>query len=491
MRKLRNTIPWNAACAVLLLCFATTPSSAQTFTTIANFGAPQTGSEPDYGPLAQGLDGNFYGATTAGGVGGRGTTYKMTPTGRLTRLDRFGGDHGSAPYGGLIQATNGNLYGTTSDGGPDRAGTLFKMTIDGALNTLRSFNGTDGETPYATLIQAVNGNFYGTTVEGGASSGCNGYACGTIFEITPSGTLTTLYSFCSQSNCTDGAEPFAGLVQAANGTFYGTTTAGGAFASECGGQGCGTVFKITPSGELATLYSFCSQTNCTDGKNPDAALLQAEDGNFYGTTSGGGLGGGTIFKITPSGTLTTLYNFCSQSNCTDGYTPYAALIQATDGNFYGTTYLGGGGGNCFYGCGTVFKITAGGALTTLHSFSGPDGEGLDAGLVQATNGKLYGTTSGGGTKITGTGTAFSLSMGLGPFVETLIGSGKVGATVIILGTKLTGTTAVSFNGTAAAFTVVSETEITTTVPSGATTGFVTVTTPSGKLKSNKKFRITG
>jgi uncharacterized repeat protein (TIGR03803 family) len=151
--------------------------------------------------------------------------------------------------------------------------------------------------------------------------------------------------------------------------------------------------------------------------------------------------------------------------------------------------IGGGAGNCFYGCGTVFKITAGGTLTTLHSFSGPDGDSVDAGLVQATNGKLYGTTAGGGTK--GGGTAFSLSMGLGPFVETLIGSGKVGANVIVLGTKLTGATAVSFNGTAATFTVVSNTEITTTVPSGATTGFVTVTTPSGKLKSNKKFRITG
>jgi uncharacterized repeat protein (TIGR03803 family) len=167
-----------------------------------------------------------------------------------------------------------------------------------------------------------------------------------------------------------------------------------------------------------------------------AGLIQATDGNFYGTTwdSVGGTNFGTIFKITPSGGLTTLHSFCPQHPCTDGATPYAGLVQATDGSFYGTTTLGGA---------------------------------------------------------TGVGTIFKLSVGLSPFVESLPTSGNVRATVKILGTKLTGTTAVSFNGIAATFTVVSGTEITTTVPSGATTGFVTVTTPSGKLKSNKKFRITG
>jgi uncharacterized repeat protein (TIGR03803 family) len=349
------------------------------------------------------------------------------------------------------------------------------------LTTLHAFNGSDGSSPLSGLVQAANGVFYGTTDGGGAHNS------GTIFKIAPTGAFTTLYNFCSLADCTDGQAPTAGLVQAANGSLYGTTASGGAFVSECGGQGCGTIFKITPSGALTTLYSFCAQSNCTDGKNPDAALVQASDGNFYGTTSLGGLAGeGTVFKITPSGALTTLYNFCSQANCADGQNPYGTLIQATDGDFYGTTWIGGSGSGC---CGTVFKINKDGTLTTLHSFSGPDGESVYAGLVQATNGKLYGTTAGGGTK--SNGTAFSLSMGLGPFVKTLIGSGKVGAAVVILGTRLTGTTAVSFNGTAATFTVVSNTEIRTTVPSGATTGFVTVTTPSGKLKSNKKFRITG
>jgi uncharacterized repeat protein (TIGR03803 family) len=468
---------WKKVCGVFLLSAAAIVSPAQTFSTIANFGAPQTGSDPDWGPLAQGSDGNFYGATTRGGVGRRGTIYKMTPSGKLTRLVRFGADDGSAPYGGLVQSTNGYLYGTTSDGGLDHAGTVFKMTMEGAINTLHSFHGTDGAVPYATLVQVANGNLYGTTTGGGANSR------GTVFKMTPGGTVTTLYSFCSQTNCTDGDGPFAGVVQATDGNFYGTTSVGGATVRG------GTVFKITSAGTLTILYSFCSQSNCTDGKNPEAALIQANDGSLYGTTSlGGSRGGGTIFKITPSGTLTTLYHFCSQSNCTDGQNPYSALIQATDGNLYGTTALGGGSG-CAPDCGTVFKITPSGTLTTLHRFTGTDGVLPYAGLVQATDGKLYGTTSAGGAK--SSGTAFSLSVGLGPFVETLIGSGKVGANVIILGTNLTGTSGVSFNGIAATFTVVSKTEITTTVPSGATTGFVTVTTPSHKLKSNKKFRIIG
>ena len=143
--------------------------------------------------------------------------------------------------------------------------------------------------------------------------------CGTIFKITPSGTLTTLHSFCAQSNCTDGESPEAGLIQATNGNFYGTTYQGGA---NCAPDGCGTIFKITPSGTLTTVYSFCSQSGCSDGYYPEAGLIQASNGDFYGTTTFGGAGGvGTVFKITPSGTLTTLHSFCSQSNCTDGEYP--------------------------------------------------------------------------------------------------------------------------------------------------------------------------
>jgi uncharacterized repeat protein (TIGR03803 family) len=222
------------------------------------------------------------------------------------------------------------------------------------------------------------------------------YGCGTLFKITPRGTLTTLYNFCSQSGCADGQIPVGPLVQGTDGNLYGTTGAGG--TGPCS-SGCGTVFKITPSGALTTLHSF----DLTDGDGPNGGLIQATDGNFYGTTSSGGTNNsncnsgscGTVFKMTPTGTLTTLYRF----DYTDGANPEAALIQANDGNFYGTT------------SGTIFKITPTGTLTTLHT-------GVDANaLIQDTNGTFYGTTLHGGRIVYhycggSCGTIFSLSVGL-------------------------------------------------------------------------------
>jgi uncharacterized repeat protein (TIGR03803 family) len=323
-------------------------------------------------------------------------------------------------------------------------------------------------------------------VAGGANpGGTYGLRYGTVFKITPNGTLTTLYSFCSQSGCTDGYFPWGGLLQATNGDLYGTTYLGGS-SPFC--QGCGTLFRITPSGTLTTLYSFCTQSGCADGANPNAGLIEAINGDLYGTTSAlGAYDGGTIFKITPSGTLTTLYSFCTQNGCADGANPSAAaLVEATDGNFYGTTSAGGANGQ-----GTVFKMTPSGALTTLYSFCSQsgctDGATPYAGLVQDTNGTFYGTTYAGGAN--GVGTVFSLSVGLGPFVETRPTSGAVGAAVEILGSDLTGATGVSFNGTAAAFTVASRYLITTTVPAGATTGKVRVVIPSRTLSSNVSFRV--
>jgi uncharacterized repeat protein (TIGR03803 family) len=229
---------------------------------------------------------------------------------------------------------------------------------------------------------------------------------------------------------TEGSLPYEGLVQATNGNFYGTTSDGGE-------DGAGTVFKITPSGTLTALYQFCPLGDCGSGGSPGgspfAALVQATDGNLYGTTCCVISETGTIFKATPSGTtLTSVYSFCSQSDCADGSAPFA-------------------------------------------------------GLVQDTNGKFYGTTVGGGTH--GVGTVFSLSVGLGPFVETQTTSGKVGAAVKILGTNMTGATSVTFNGKSATFKVVSSSLITTTVPAGATTGKVKVTTPHGTLTSNVPFRV--
>jgi len=292
-----------------------------------------------------------------------------------------------------------------------------------------------------------------------------------FFQLTPSGALTTLYSFCSQPNCADGASPRE-LVPTANG-FYGTTSFGGAHAGNCPTYGfCGTIFRVTPSAKLTTLYSFCAQSNCSDGLGPDGLVL-ANDGNFYGITYDGGISAsgcdtgqpspptcGTVFKMTPTGTLTTLYTFCMQAGCTDGANPNGSLLQATDGNFYGVTTLGGKVNSlCFPGCGTIFKITPKGTLTTLYSFCAQancaDGYAANGSLLQATDGNLYGTTQRSGCFIKGgCGTIFKLSLGLPPFIKTLLTSGSVGSKVLILGTDLRNATSVLFHGTAATFKVV-------------------------------------
>src|ERR1022692_3258116 len=469
------------ACAVLVLCATTAIAlPAQTLTTLFSFDGTD-GAVPQAG-LVQATNGDLYGTTVSGGANTNGTVFKITPGGALTTLYSFCSlgypcADGDSPYAGLVQASNGDLYGTTYSGGANRYGTVFKITPGGTPTTLYSFCSqsgcTDGLAPYAALVQAANGDLYGTTVYGGAA------VFGTVFKIPPSGALTTLYRFCSDSpSCTDGAAPYAGLVQAANGDFYGTTYSGGANGNY------GTVFKITPGGTLTTLYSFCSQSGCPDGGEPYAGLVQAADGDLYGTTVYGGANGnyGTVFKITPSGTLTTLHSF---NGTTDGAPPAAGLVQATNGDFYGTASSGANG------YGTVFKITPSGTLTTLYRFCHqthcPDGATPYAGLVQDTNGDFYGTTA--GPNGYGPGTVFRLSVGLGPFVKAEPPSGKVGAAIKILGTNLAGATSVSFNGTAAVFTVVSSSEITTAVPAGASSGEVQVVTPSGTLSSNASFRV--
>jgi len=468
-----------AAGIVVVLCITTVIAApAQTFKSLVSFNGT-SGGNPEWVSLVQGRDGNYYGTTGSGGANGDGAVFKITPGGTLTTLYSFcpqsGCTDGAVPYAGLALGTDGNFYGTTYEYGANSGGTVFKITPAGKLTTLHSFCSqsgcTDGAYPWAALVQGTDGNFYGTTDEFYAN------AYGTVFKITPKGKLTTLHSF----DGTDGAYPTAALVQATNGNFYGTTYYGGA-------MGVGTIFKITAGGKLTTLYSFCSKTGCADGGIPYAGLVQGTDGNFYGTTTGGGANGwGVVFKITAAGKLTVLYSFCSKSGCVDGETPYAGIVQGTDGNFYGTTTAGGA--NIY---GTVFKVTPKGKLTTLYSFCSQsgcaDGETPYGGVFQATDGTFYGTTLVGGNS--SVGTVYSLSMGFGPFVSFVRNSGKVGANVEILGQGFTGTTGVSFNGTAAQFKVVSATYLTATVPNGATTGTVTVTTPGGTLNSNVIFRVT-
>jgi uncharacterized repeat protein (TIGR03803 family) len=507
-------VSWRQGCAVLVLCaMMAIVSPAQTFTTLIDFGGPgPTGLGPAHMSFVQGRDGSLYGTTEGGGLYNNGAVFKMTPAGVVKMIysfcrQRFPCPDGAGPEGGLVLATDGDFYGTTSGGGTyDSFGTIFKITPSGTLRTLHIFDGTDGNGPISALIQGDDGNFYGTT----------SYAVhslyGTIFRITPNGAFTTLYSFCPGSNCTSGYAPYSGLVQGVDGSFYGVTSAGGI-------NQAGTVFKITRTGELTTLYNFCAQEHCTDGGAPMGGLILGADGNFYGTTQVGGTcnywgcfdffyPGGTVFKISPEGALTTVYSFCSQQQpCSDGTSPGASLIQGTDGNFYGTTVLGGNFtcNESYFnnGCGTVFKISPQGMLTTLHTFyfddefraqldaTPYDGAYPSAALTQATGGTFFGVTDGGGIECGtfGCGTAFRLDMGLGPFVAFVRSSGKVGQTGGILGQGFTGTSGVSLNGTPADFTVVSDTFIKATVPPGATTGYVTVVTPSGTLTSNVPFRV--
>ncbi len=482
----------------VLLCAATAIAApAQTFNTLLTFEVWE-GAAPFFVTLVQGTDGNFYGTTHVGGPAD-GTVFKITPGGTLTTLHSFNGPDGNYSSAGLIQGLDSTFYGITRLGGSGNCGsfgcgTVFKMTMDGTLTTLHNFVSTDGAEPYTGLVQGTDGKLYGTTSIGGAGQACNPVGnyvgCGTAFKITPGGTITTLHTFCYDSfSCGDGAGPIGGLVQGTDGSLYGTTTGGGNSAW----AGSGTVFKIAPGGKLTTLYRFCAQPNCTDGSYPFASLMFAADGNLYGTTSAGGeYGAGTIFRITPAGALTTLHSF----DGSDGSSPTAGLVQGTDGDFYGTAELSGGGTDCFSGCGTVFKMTIDGTLTKLHDFSLSDGFHPYGGLVQSTNGLFYGVTLLGGDLTcswdpgVGCGSVFSLDMGLGPFVASMRSSGKVGQKGGILGQGFTGTTDVSLNGTPATFTVVSDTYLTATVPAGATTGFVTVATPSGTLTSNKVFRVT-
>jgi len=387
--------------ALTLVCAAAAiGASAQTFKPLVDFKGPN-GATP-YDALVQGPDGNLYGTTSDGGVGSNpsGTVFKMTPAGKLTTLYTFCAlancADGSRPTAALTLGADGNFYGTTWDGGTgdptlcgtgpnEGCGTVFKITPQGQFTSLYSFCSlagcADGKLPFAGLAQATDGNFYGVTQFGGTMG------FGTAFKLTPQGLLTTLYSFCSLTGCSDGAFPSAALVQGTDGNLYGTTAGYGNSTTIVG-----TIFKLTTAGSLTTLYSFCVLASCADGHEP-GGLVQGTDGNFYGSTNLGGAnsvcrdgaGCGTIFKITPAGNLTTLYNFCALTGCADGSAPLGTLIQATDGDFYGTTSQNGGNGE-----GTIFKLASGAALTTLHSFSAPYYPG--AGLVQATNGSFYGTT---------------------------------------------------------------------------------------------------
>ena len=471
-----------AICIVSAVCLAMSfPLSAQTFETVASFGTNlylPTG-------ITEGVNGNFY-AIAGGGVNRWGVVAEVAspnvvPIYSFCALSNC--TDGAYPIGALVLGADGNLYGDTFSGGNSNCpgcgqGTVFRVNPGGGFTRLHDFcmqtDCTDGSEPEAGLTAGIDGNLYGVTFNGGISAAGGNVGNGIVFQLTTSGQFKTLYNFCSLANCTDGSNPFTAPIQGVDGNLYGTTGYGGA-------HDLGSVYVLNQSGQLRTIASF--RRSADSGVKP-ISLIQATDGTLYGTTDSGAAGYGTIFKITPSGSIGTLYSFCSLANCVDGEGA-SSLLQGPDGNLYGTSpYCGSGCG------GTIFQLTPQGSLTTLYDFCSQSGcadGNHPTALTLSTDGKLYGVTYYGGT--IDHGAVFRLDLGFSPFVQPNPAAGKAGRTIGILGNNLTGTTSVTFNGVPAPFTVVSDTLVKATVPSGATTGPVQVTTPSGTLSSIVNFQV--
>ncbi|MBI3476813.1 MAG: IPT/TIG domain-containing protein [Acidobacteria bacterium] len=448
----------------IAVCLSAAPLMAQIYTDLHDFNCLTEGCQPDYPAiLAQGRDGNLYGTTQLGGTNGLGTAFKITPSGTYTTLYNFStGPDGFNPVGGLTLGTDGNFYGTTSSGGAANLGTIFKMTPAGVITTLYSFSGPDGGSPRGAPIQGKNGQFYGTT--------CSQFGPWTAYSITTSGKFKLLTK--SIPPC-----PFGGLVLGTDGSFYGTSQVGGDTYR-------GTVFRMTPAGGVKILHNF----EYVDGAYLYSPVVQGNDGMLYGTTSGGGSGqGGVIFKIATTGKKFLVMHEFDATSQTDGATPFAGLVAANDGKFYGATSGGENFGQT--PAGTLFQIGSNSAYTMLLPFDGTHGGEDEATPMQHTNGTIYSVTQSGGPFVTN-GVVYSLDMGLAPFVSLMTRWGTAGQTVEILGNGLTGTTAVHFGSGSATFNVVSDTYMTAVIPADGTADFVTVTTPSGTLTSNRTFFVT-
>lgn len=363
-------------------------------TVVHSFTPATEGSTPQAG-LKQGTDGRLYGTTSGAGASNAGTAFAMTLGGSFTTLHAFtGATEGRASYASIIQASNGSYYGTTSQGGANDVGTVFSMTSGGTLTVLATLvgNAADGGYPSvaATLVKASDGNFYGTTLRGGTGNG------GVVFRMTPAGAVTVLHSFGATPAVNfypaDGGYPDGSLMQAGDGNLYGTTRFGGA-------ANRGTVFRITTSGVFTLLHSFAGGS--TDAERPNAPLIQGADGFLYGSAIRGGASNiGVVYRMALDGTSTVIYSFTAASNAN---TPWN-LMQATDGNLYGTALGGGGSAD-----GVVFKLTTGGTYTALHAFQpATDGSKPTAPLLQASDGNLYGLAKTGGAS--NGGSVFKVSL---------------------------------------------------------------------------------
>lgn len=366
-----------------------------TFTTLHRFtGTNGEGSDPQSAPIL-GSDGALYGTTNTGGTSGNGTIYRILVNGTaFTTQHSFTGTNGEGfhPNATLLLGSGSVFYGATSGGGTGNGGTIYRLSADGkTLVALYSFVGTNSLAPSPnTMILGSDGALYGTTVDGGV------YSNGSVFRLTIDGkTFTTLYSFTGGNG--QGNFPEAGLLQGSDGAFYGTTQ------GESDAPNNGTVFRLTADGKtFKVLHTFSGTDNYAF---PEATVIQGSDGNLYGTTLGGGTrSSGSVFRLSTSGTaFATLHSFTGGSG--DGANPYGAMVQGSDGAFYGTTNAGGTGGY-----GSVYRLSSDGTtLTTIHSFTGPTGDGLhpQSTLTKDSGGNLYGTTAGGSGG--NSGTIFKLS----------------------------------------------------------------------------------
>lgn len=429
--------------------------------------------------LTQGRDGDLYITSQDGGPSAQSMLFSLTPAGVLAPVYSPGGLLFGATLG-----TDGNFYGGNYNGGTNGFGTLYKVTPTGTGTVFYNFLFSSGPAdPYAPPIEAANGVFYGTTPEIEERDGY--FPESVAYSVTSKGVFKILHTFTGS----DGQNIYAGLVQGTDGNFYGCSAAGGTSSGSDG-----VIFKMTSAGKVTVLHNF----DGTDGSGCSYALVQASDGNFYGTAGGGSTGLGVVFKIAPGGTYSVIHNF---EGTTDGSYPQSSLIQATDGNLYGVTGSQGQGDN-----GTIYKVTTGGTVTTLYSFTGGTDGGIpQSALLQHTNGLLYGDTFTGGDLncfttifyggqpviVAGCGVVFSVDIGAEPFVKLMTTSGhELTSAVEILGQGFSSSSLVEFGGVAATkVTLTGTTYMSATVPAGALTGAVTVTTGATKLTSPQTFKV--
>jgi uncharacterized repeat protein (TIGR03803 family) len=397
---------------------------AQYVTNLHIFKAGPTNGDRPYGSLIQGRDGYFYGTTRNGGSASVGTVFRISSDGTYTNLYSFASTYtfdGWQPLAGLVQGTDGNFYGTTSMKGTNSCscGNIFCISPSGNYTNLHYFAGgtNDGSTPNGALIQGTDANFYGTATAGGRGT----HGSGVVFRISPGGVYTNIYSF--GADAIDGSTPVGALVQGRDGNLYGTTLSGGS-------NNFGTIFRIDPNGSnYAVLHRFAGgfYYGNNDGLTSYGSLVEGPDGYFYGTASQGGTNScscGVVYRISPGGSYTTLYSFADSP---DGANPQAGLVLGSDGNFYGTTF--GGGKTNFTAFGTIFRISPGGQYTNLYSITTPGQGEPGAPLVQGSDGNFYGTTELGGENFNGT--VFKLVAGLSPSANQITRLNFSGSDVLL------------------------------------------------------------